>query len=121
VQKSRKPATPPGTGKFVSNRRYPVPPPQPLNMDILAGMSDEELFNNLRSLGEALDKVYEHRLDPKPWEVEVAYIKRERDIRRDRREAHDKYLKLLERDFADSEAGLPVADLDNSAFLECYR
>ena len=90
-------------------------------MDALGGMSDEDLINHLRSLHDGLDHAYETRGNNRPWEEEIAYVRREQGIRRDRRAAHDTYIRTLEREFAISEAGLPVADLDNSAFLEFNR
>jgi hypothetical protein len=116
VQKNRATAS----GKSVVNRRQPAAPQQ-VNMDTLGGMSDEDLINHLRSLHEGLDHAYETRGNSRLWEEEIAYVRREQQIRRERRAAHDAYIRTLEREFAISEAGLPVADLDNSAFLEFNR
>ena len=95
-----------------------VTTPLQVNIDVLGGMSDEDLNNHIRSLHEGLDHMYETRGNNRPWEEEIAYARREQQIRRDRRAAHEAYMKQLEREFSVSEAGLPVADLDNSAFLE---
>lgn len=119
VQKNRMPVSYPAQGKFT--RRSPVSLPEPVNMDVLAAMSDEELNTHLRSINEVMDTVYEHRIDARSWEEEIAYVRREQQIRRARRESHEKYVRQLEREFTESEAGLPVADLDNSAFLEFNR
>lgn len=86
-------------------------------MDALGAIPDEELINRLRGLEEDRGKVLDAHLDPKLWEEEVAYIRRELQIRRSRREAHDKYVRQLEKEYAEAEANLPVADLDNTHFL----
>lgn len=98
-------------------RHYPVDTPNVVSVDDLAVMPDDDLIVRLRSLEEDRQKVIDVLLDPRPWEEEVAYIKRELQIRRARHEAHDLYVKELEREAAASEANLPVADLDNSRFL----
>lgn len=78
---------------------------------------DEELINRLRSLEEDRQKVLDTHQDPRPWEEEVAYIRRELQIRRERRAAHERYVRQLEKEYVESEANLPVADLDNTHFL----
>lgn len=83
----------------------------------MAALSDEELINRLHSLEEDRQKVLDANLAARPWEEEVAYIKRELQIRWARREAHDRYVRQLEKEFVESEANLPMADLDNSHFL----
>lgn len=96
-------------------RRFPLP--EIVSIDLMAAANDEDLINRLRSLEEERNKVLDAHLDARPWEEEVAYIRRELQIRRSRREAHERYVRELEREFAEAEANLPVADLDNSHFL----
>lgn len=86
-------------------------------MDALGAIPDEELINRLRGLEEDRNKVLDAHLDSRAWEEEVAYIRRELQIRRSRREAHDRYVRQLEQEYAESERNLPVADLDNTHFL----
>lgn len=115
MQKNRKRSPSPPQAR--SSRRYPVALPDVVSIDAMAALPDEELINRLRSLEEDRQKVLDAHLVARPWEEEVAYIRRELQIRRTRREAHDRYVRQLEREFAESEANLPVADLDNSHFL----
>lgn len=86
-------------------------------MDTLGAVPDDELITRLRSLEEDRIKVLDAHLDARQWEEEVAYIRRELQIRRSRREAHQNFVRQLEREFAEAEANLPVADLDNTHFL----
>lgn len=115
MQKNRKcfPSSP----QVRSHRRYPVALPDIVSIDSMAALSDEELINRLHSLEEDRQKVLDANLAARPWEEEVAYIKRELQIRWARREAHDRYVRQLEKEFVESEANLPMADLDNSHFL----
>lgn len=101
-----------------TNRRYPTQQPEVINIDDLAVLTDEELNGLCYKLDSERQKVIDAYLDPRPWEEELAYIKREMQVRRARREAHDRYVRQLEREFAESEANLPVADLDNSRFTK---
>lgn len=81
---------------FVRPRRgmnYPINPPVPMNMDDIAIMSDEEVFARAGSLENDRAKIVDHRLDPTPWEVEIAYYRREQGIRRVRRELHESFVK----------------------------
>jgi hypothetical protein len=81
---------------FVRPRRgmnYPINPPIPMNMDDIAIMSDEEVFARAGSLENDRAKIADYRLDPTPWEVEIAYYRREQGIRRARREIHEAFVK----------------------------
>ena len=98
-------------------RRMPAPIPDVTAIDVLGITPDEELINRLRSLEESRQKVLDAHLDARLWEEEVAYIRRELQIRRSRRDAHEVYMKKLEREYVDAERNLPVADLDNTNFL----
>lgn len=118
MQKNRSRATSPVAAPQVrAQRRYPVGFPEVANMDALGIISDEELVTRLRSLEDDRAKVLDAHLDPRLWEDEVAYVRREMQVRRTRRETHERYVRTLEREFADAEVGLPNADLDNSQFL----
>jgi len=96
---------------------YPIPVPLQANVDELGIALEEDLFASLRSLEEGRQKVIDVHMDPRPWEEELAYVKRELQMRKIRREAHSKYLDMTD-DYSESEANLPFADLDNSAFLK---
>lgn len=79
----------------VNHNKYqcPVPVPQVVNVDDIAVFSDEELYARLTSMESDRTKVVESRFDPMLWEVEIAYLRREMGIRRQRREAHEAYMK----------------------------
>lgn len=116
MQKNRKLATPPRPV-----RRFPVPVPDVINMDDIGNMIDEDLLSRLHSLEEDMGHVFDARMDTLLWEIELAYIKREQGLRRRRRDLHERYMRDMARDFADSEVGLPTADLDNSQFTDLDR
>ena len=97
---------------------YPIPVPNQVHIDDLGIALDEELFSMMRSLEDDRQKIIDVHMDPKPWEEELAYVKRELQVRKVRREIHSNYLVQFEQDHSESEANLPFADLDNSAFLK---
>jgi hypothetical protein len=101
--------------------RYPVAVPEVINMDILAGMMDEDVYGRLNALEADRVKVVESRLDARPWEEEIAYIRREIQLRRGRREAHEAFIREQARLFAEEERDLPAADFDNLKFVMVYR
>lgn len=90
-------------------RRLPV-----VHMDTMAITPDVELIGRLTVLEDEKERVSE----PRPWEEEIAYIKRELQIRRSRREAHTAYVNFLERELAAIEFNLPFADTDNTVFMK---
>ena len=94
--------------------------PELNNADELGIMVDEDLIAKLHALEAERDKVIDAKCDPRPWEEESCYIKRELQIRRHRRELHDEYLRELDRENEEAkrlEDSYPVADLDNSAYM----
>lgn len=70
----------------------PVPTPDVVNMDETAVVSDEDLFARMNQLETDRSRMIDHNFDPYLWEVELAYLRREAQIRRQRREAHEAYL-----------------------------
>jgi hypothetical protein len=70
----------------------PVAVPEVVNMDETALVPDEELFSRLNQLESDRLKVIDGNFDPYLWEIEIAYLRRESQIRRQRREAHEAYL-----------------------------
>ena len=93
--------------------------PEIVDIDVLGEMLDEDLSARLRELDIERDRVVGAKVDPYYWEVESAYVKRELQIRKIRRERHDVYLEELRQDEMRAnalDASLPYADLDNSAF-----
>lgn len=97
--------------------RFPVPVPVVVSSDQLALLSDEDLMLRHRHLEDDRHKVLNAGLDVRLWEDELAYVKREQQVRRERRTAHEQYVAGLDADYQHRpESSLPVADLDNSCF-----
>lgn len=92
--------------------------PEIIDIDCLASMSDGDLLNRYQTLHQERTQVINADNYPRAWEEEMAYVKREMQIRRTRRDEHDLYLRSLDREHSESERDLPEADLDNSSFVE---
>lgn len=75
-------------GYVQPQQHYPINLPQQPTIDELATTTDEELLRLGRQLEQERETIHEARLDPRPWEEEIAYIRREQQIRKTRREAH---------------------------------
>lgn len=108
------------------NRKYSEPAnshhntfvhPEIVTFDDLGIMLDEDLISRLHSLEEEKVRVYEAREETRPWEEEIAYVRREQQIRRTRRDNHMDYLRKSEEEFARAEADLEPGDFDNLAFV----
>lgn len=99
------------------HRSSVVAQPEVVNSDTLGTMLDEDLIVRLRALEEDKNRVYEAHGDARPWEEEVAYIRREQQMRRLRRDTHADYVRKEADEFNRSEFGLPAGDFDNSAFV----
>lgn len=108
--------------QFVSRpaRKCPAEVPEQVSVDVLAVMTDEDLSAKLRSLDDDRAKVDAAFYDPRYWEEEIAYVRREMQIRNVRRKAHEQYTAEIQREidaYNRQEFYLPVADVDNTAFL----
>lgn len=99
------------------SHHYPVTLPEVVNIDVLGMMLDEDLIVRLRSLEADKERVHESYVDARPWEEEIAYIRREQQIRRARRDSHLEYVRQAELEFARIEANLPAGDFDNTAYV----
>ena len=91
--------------------------PEVINIDVLGVMLDEDLITRLRSLEDDKNQAYENHQDLKPWEEEIAYIRREQQVRRTRRDKHSEFVTKAESEFVRSEVFLPAGDFDNSNFV----
>ena len=100
-----------------TTQRYPVAIPERPNMNDLAGMSDEELNALSYALHADRNKVLDRGFDAKPWDEELLYVHREFQLRRIRRETHDKFVRDQARQFAEEEARLPSAEFDNLRYV----
>lgn len=116
MQKNRKAST--SSVETRSPRRYQLSAPEVVTVDVLGTMLDEDLVTRLRALDDEKNRIYENGgADPRPWEEEVAYVRREQQIRRARRDSHAEYVQKAEGEFNRLEASLPAGDFDNSAFV----
>lgn len=97
--------------------KYPVPEPETLHMDALACMLDEEIYSRLNSLENDRQKVIEARFDPRKWEEEICYVRRELAMRRERHMIHENYIHNQIRNFSEEEANLPSANFDNVKYM----
>lgn len=84
--------------------KYPVDFPERTSMDVIARYLDDELYSHITKFENDRTKVMEARLDPTPWEIELAYLRREANIRRVRRDLHEIFLRdnaqiLVEEEF----------------------
>ena len=96
------------------NHRQVVPLPEVVSVDVLGTLLDEDLIVRLRVLDDDRNRAYEARADTSPWETEIAYVRREQQVRRSRRENHTDFIKREQRLFDELEASLPPGDFDNS-------
>lgn len=118
MQKNRK-RSEPSFDQFsnASRSRYTIPLPEIATIDVLDVMLDEDLLARYRALDEDRNKVMSSGLDTRPWEEELAYVRREQQVRLRRRDAHSRYESVLRGERNTSEDGLPAGDFDNSAFV----
>jgi hypothetical protein len=117
LQKTRKRSDSPPSNLSRSSRRYSASLPEVVSVDVLGTMLDEDLLIRFRALDDDRIKVTDAKGDPRPWEVEIAYLRREQQLRYVRRDAHAKYVRKEQEWFDQSEMGLPPGDFDNSAFV----
>jgi hypothetical protein len=117
VQKNRKRSEATNVHETRPRRDGAVTLPDVVTIDDLGVMLDEDLIVRLRALEEGKNKGYEANVDLRPWEEEIAYIRREQQIRRTRRDAHAEWVSKDAEEFARIEASLPAGDFDNTAFV----
>lgn len=107
--------THPEPSRPARNGRWAPTVPDVASIDVLASLMDDELSSRFHAIDEARHQLLETRIDLRPWEEELAYVRREQMIRRGRRENHDRFLRegapTLE------EWQLPTGDFDNLAFV----
>lgn len=85
--------------------------------DELGVMLDEDLSTLAGELETQREKSFGLKQDPHDIEVELAYVRREQQIRKIRRERHEQYLRSQETAFID-ESDLPAGDFDNYSFVQ---
>jgi len=115
VQKNRKRSE--GSDIRPPRRSSALPLPEVVTIDDLGIMVDDDLVARLRVLEEDKNRAYESHIDTRPWEEEIAYIRREQQVRRVRRDNHVEYTRKEADEFARAEFNLPAGDFDNSSFV----
>lgn len=81
------------SANFYSEEKASFSLPVVYNIDVLAGLSDSDLYSRVSYLHEEKEKVYKKGYDTYAWEVELAYTHREIDIRKNRIAFHEKFLR----------------------------
>ncbi len=116
VQKRNRAAEASNTGRVTRSRNAPCLP-ELINIDDLGIMQDEDLILRLRAMDDDRSRAHEMGQDTRPWEEEIAYIRREQQIRRIRRDNHAEFTRVAQAEYERIEAGLPQGDFDNSVFV----
>lgn len=98
-------------------RRNAVYLPEVIDSDALAVLQDNELALRYRALDDDRVRAQELGYSLQPWEVELAYVRREQQIRNERRITHTEISRREQQQFYASDAGLPSGDVDNFAFV----
>lgn len=100
----------------VRRPKYTLDLPEIINMDDVACLSDESISERISRLESDRNSVLASSDDARPWEVEIAYLRREQQIRGFRRQLHDSYLRSNPSDdydyVYDNHAFLSVNDED---------
>lgn len=79
---------------YSNNNSYSaVPMPVPVSMDSLAVYTDGDIRARAELMETEMARAIKHGMDAYPWQVELAYLQREYDIRRARIAAHDRYVR----------------------------
>lgn len=100
------------------NRSAGPPVPEVMNMDHLATLLDDELYSHANAMEHGRARAYDQRHDTFPWEQEIAYARREIQIRNLRRDAHERYTASLSRQYVSDERNLPYfQESDNRKFM----
>jgi hypothetical protein len=81
------------SNRHSNNNHYEMDLPEVINMDDLSYAADSDLHRRNDYLVEDRIKAIQSSYDPGPWEVELAYVHRELDIRRKRLVAHEKFMR----------------------------
>ena len=77
--------------------------PEVWNMDDLGYMPDETIDDRAQRLESERNRMVSMGKDAYLWEVEIAYIRREQQLRKTRSELHQEYLKKFNVDMSNAE------------------
>lgn len=75
--------------------KYPLPFPDINNVDDVGYYPDDLLADKIARLESERSRLLEMKFDPRPWEVELAYLHREKQIRDVRLQRHEAYVREL--------------------------
>lgn len=75
--------------------RYPLALPEVNNMDDVGYYPDDLLTDKISRLENERTRLLDMKFDPRPWEVELAYLHREKELRNVRLEKHEVYMRDL--------------------------
>lgn len=75
------------------NKNFGNDAPEMYNMDDIGYMADEAIHDRVNRLEFERNKLVSMSKDPYLWEVELAYLQREKNLRQTRAEAHLEYIK----------------------------
>lgn len=95
--------------------KYPVDFPQVSNMDDIGYMLDEAINDKVNRLENERNKLLEMKLDPRQWEVEIAYFRREQQMRKIRYDRHQTYLQKFSHVYEDQ--GFDTSSIANHSEL----
>jgi hypothetical protein len=98
--------------------KYPVAVPEVVSYDDIGYLSDETIFDRLSRLENDRIQVLNAGLDTYAWEVEIAYLRREQQIRNVRLERHSQYMKSLPREEEHYYAGYAGFDHGEEEFFD---
>lgn len=73
--------------------RYPFQFPEVVSMDEIGYYPDDLLSDRISRLEAERNKLLETRHDPRHWEVELAYLHREKQLRSIRAERHEAHVR----------------------------
>lgn len=77
-----------------NNSYSAIPLPVPVSMDSLAVYTDNDIRARAELMETEMARAVKNGMDAYPWQVELAYLQREYDIRRARTAAHDRYARI---------------------------
>lgn len=79
--------------KNKSNKNFGNEMPEIYNMDDIGYMADEAIHDRAQRLENERNRLVSTNKDPYLWEVEIAYLRREEQLRQTRAERHAEFVK----------------------------
>lgn len=79
----------------VRTTKYPIQFPEVANMDEIGYYPDDLLSDRISKLEHERARLVEMKYDPYRWELELAYLHREKQLRSVRAERHEAYVRSV--------------------------